>query len=937
MDVDSFLDDLRSSSHYADQIVYVHQVGGREAHCAHPARPLSNAAGNMLAAAGIDHLYSYQALAIDLLRNGRNVVVATGTASGKSLCYQIPLIETLLDDPEARAMLLFPTKALCQDQFKAFRIALDATGSEGKRPLAGVYDGDTPAALRRKLRSSASVIFTNPDMLHAGIMSQHGRWAKFLSGLKFIVLDELHAYSGVFGANIANVLRRFDRLCAHYNSSPVLAACSATIANPRELARELTGREFELIDADGSSRGRRTYVFWNPPKRRNTNWRSRKSSNVEAHELMAELVRRGVSTITFAKSRMTAEMIHRYVTERLEAVAPHLAGRVSPYRGGYLPAERREIERRLFSGELLGVSTTNALELGIDVGSLDACIVVGYPGTLASFIQQSGRAGRGERDALIILIGMDTTVNQYIMTHPEYLFDRPIEQAVIEPDNPFVTLGHIRCAAHELPLDPPEAARFGSDADIVLDVLAGNHKIKCVSGRWYHAADETPQHEVPLRGAIEANVMLTDAESGEIFGEIDRYDAEPIVHPGAVYMHRGETYLVLDLDLDRNIATLKRQDVNYYTDPLGGTDVHHVDRILRQKPFGTGLALWGEVTAYFNTYAYEKVRFYELDAISRHGLDLPTMVLETMGLWLVPGEDLMARVLDAGLEHSGLPGIGYATRMLLPLLMTCDTLDFSHSIGSVNSPWQSIFIYERYPHGLGFTAKAYENLHIIMPMVLDHITACPCDDGCPCCVGKPLRQYNDWYVDRHEAWVPSKASSIMILEGLLGDRSNLDNPDADSLSDNDESRRLRLQHDLRRRLERMREPQVFHPIDPHASEGYPQPKTGTALDTPDPSARRTTRKEFGRQFRRRLAKKIRSTQLDAMEPKAPHMTDKITGPSMPPTAFGGKPAEQEKSVTDAEQQEAHSQDQPQPVEHIKLGDSLASRARKRRKKPRKSC
>ena len=319
---------------------------------------------------------------------------------------------------------------------------------------------------------------------------------------------------------------------------------------------------------------------------------------------MAELVKREISTITFAKSRMTAEMIHRYVTQRLQEVAPQLVDRVSPYRGGYLPADRREIERRLFDGELLGVSTTNALELGIDVGSLEACIVVGYPGTLASFIQQSGRAGRGDRDALVILIGMDTTVNQYIMTHPEYLFDRPIEQAVIEPDNPFVTLGHLRCAAHELPLEPSEAAEFGPNADIVLEVLAGNHKLKCVAGRWYHASDETPQHETSLRGGIEANVMLTDAETGEIFGEIDRYDAEPIVHPGAVYMHRGETYLVLDLDIDKNIATLKRQDVGYYTDPQGGTDVHHVDRIMRQKPFGTGQAVWGEVTAYFNTYSF---------------------------------------------------------------------------------------------------------------------------------------------------------------------------------------------------------------------------------------------------------------------------------------------------------------------------------------------
>jgi DEAD/DEAH box helicase domain-containing protein len=931
MDVDRFLDEIRSSSSYADQIVYVHQVSRREARYAQTAQPLSDAAGNILAASGIEQLYSHQAAAIDSLRNGNNVVVATGTASGKSLCYQIPLIETLLSDPAARAILMFPTKALCQDQFKAFRRALDAAGARGV--LAGVYDGDTPADLRRKLRSNASVIFTNPDMLHASLMSQHGRWAEFLAGLRFIVLDELHAYSGVFGAHVANMLRRFERLWDHYGAVPLLAACSATIANPRELACELTGREFELIDTDGSSRGRRTYVFWNPPKRRNTNWRSRKSSNVEAHELMAELVRREISTITFAKSRMTAEMIHRYVTERLEAAAPHLAEKVSPYRGGYLPAERREIERRLFSGELLGVSTTNALELGIDVGALDACIVVGYPGTLASFIQQSGRAGRGDRDALIILIGMDTTVNQYIMTHPEYLFDRPIEQAVIEPDNPFVTLGHLRCAAHELPLEQSETQQFGPDAETVLDVLEGNCKIKRVADRWYHASDETPQHETPLRGAVEANVLLTDAETGEVFGEIDRYDAEPIVHPGAVYMHRGETYLVLDLDLDRNIASLKRQDVSYYTDPLGGTDIHHVDHIMRRKPFGTGQAFWGEVTAYFNTYAFEKVQFYELDAISRHELKLPTMVLETMGVWIVPPEDLMARVLEAGLEHSGLPGIGYAMRMLLPLLMTCDTLDFSHSIGSVNSPWQSIFIYERYPHGLGFTAKAYENLHILMPMVLDHIANCSCDDGCPCCVGKPARQYNDWYVDRHEAWVPSKASSLMILESLLGKGDNLDNPDCGSLTDSDEARTVRLRCDLRRRLEQLRQPQVFHPIEPRAPEGAAEPADN--VETPDAAARRTTQKEFGKQFRKRLAKKMRTTQLDAMEPKGPHMTDKVTGPSMPPTAFPGKPDQPERTVTDAQQQEAHSQDQPEPVEHIKLGDSLASRARKLRKKPRK--
>ena len=919
MDVDSFLNEIRSSPDYADQIVYVREVAPRQARYADPAEPLAEPARKMLANRDIGRLYSHQAKAIDLWRAAKDLVVASGTASGKSLCYQIPLIELLAREPDARAVLMFPTKALCQDQFKAFSAALSAAGLDGVQ--AGVYDGDTPSNLRRKLRDSASVIFTNPDMLHATVMPQHGRWANFLGGLRIIVLDELHVYSGMFGANMANLLRRLDRLCGHYGSAPQMAACSATIANPKELADELTGRDFELIDTDGSPRGRRTYVFWNPRKLRNTAWRSRRSANVEAHELMAALIERSISTITFAKSKMTAEMIHRYVTDKLRRTAPYLAGKVSPYRGGYMPAERREIERRLFSGELLGVSTTRALEFGIDVGTLEACMVVGYPGTLASFLQQSGRAGRRQRDALIVLVGMDTTVNQYVMSHPEYLFDRAVEQAVIDPDNPFVTLGHLRCAAHELPLDDAEARRFGPDADVVLGVLGDNRKVTREAGKWYHATVETPQHEMSLRGCADANVMLHDADTGAVLGEINRFDAQPIVHPGAIYMNRGDTWRVLELDLDRNIAVLKREDADYYTNPLGGTDIHHIDHPLREKPFGTGRAVWGEVTAYFNTGAYQKIHFYELEPISVHPVDLPTMVLETTAVWLVPPEELLADVLKAGLEHSGLPGIGYATRMLLPLFMTCDTLDFSHSVGAVNAPWQSVFVYERYPHGLGFTERAYENLHNIMPAVLEHIKACDCADGCPCCVGKPLRQYATWYVDISEAWVPSKASAIMILEGLLGDGSNLDNPDAGALSNSDASRRLRLEKDLRRRLERMREPQVFHPIEPAPAVGHPGPEKDDQLGRADAAVRRERRTQFHKDLRKRLAKKIETHQLDALEPKGNHMKKRKTGRRKPPTTFPGRPEVAAEQVTDDEQKQIH------------LGDSLAARAR-RKKKPR---
>jgi len=444
MDFGRLLDEIRSAPGYSGQIVYVREYPARPARYADTAAPLPEPLPRALQARGIEQLYAHQAQALDAARRGEDVLVVTGAASGKSLCYILSVLEALIADPDATALLLFPTKALCQDQFQSFSRMLVAAGMDDL--LTGVYDGDTPTDTRRKLRDHASVIFSNPDMLHAAIMPQHARWSGFLSRLRLLVLDEVHVYSGIFGSNMANLLRRFRRVCAHYGVSPQILASSATLSNPGNLARQLTGRSMTVVDDDGSPRGARRYVFWNPPRIRAREWRARRSANVEASELMAHLIRRGLPTIIFSKARMTAEMIHRYVTENLRRTAPHLVGKVAPYRGGYLPVERREIERRLFAGELLGVSCTPALELGIDVGGLDAAILVGYPGTLASFFQQSGRAGRREREALVVLVGLDTAINQYIMSNPDYLFGRPIEEAVIDADNPFVITQHLRCA-----------------------------------------------------------------------------------------------------------------------------------------------------------------------------------------------------------------------------------------------------------------------------------------------------------------------------------------------------------------------------------------------------------------------------------------------------------------------------------------------------------
>jgi DEAD/DEAH box helicase domain-containing protein len=833
-DFEAILNEIRSSPAYRNQIVYWRRDDAREATFADTAEPLCGSCRRFLDHAGIERLYCHQAEAVDAVREGKDVLVVTGTASGKSLCYQLSLLEMLERDPAGKALLLHPTKALSQDQFQAMQRALGAAfplhldplprGERGNAGfLAGVFDGDTPANMRRKLRDEGSIILTNPDMLHAGLLPQHTRWAEFLQNLRVVVVDELHTYGGLFGSNAANLFRRFERVCQHYGSRPQYIFCSATIANPRDVALKLTGRDPVVIDRDGSPRGAKTFVFWNPPRIRQRRFRSRRSANVEATELMAELLRAGIPTITFSKAKITAELIYRYVTELLQKVAPHLAGKVTSYRGGYLPEDRRDIERRLFTGELLGVSTTPALELGIDVGGLDASIMVGYPGTLAGFFQQAGRAGRRERESLAILVGIDTSVNQYVMKHPEYLFGRPIERLVLDPDNPHVLAGQLRCAAYELPISESEVELFGHYARLVLDVLVEQKKLNKVAGKWYHASDDIPEHEVSLRDICDKNVAIIDVDTNHVIGELNKYDAQPIIHPDAIYIHQGETYIVLELDLDRMHCYVQKIDTDYYTQPLGGTDVHHIDQPLRERSFGTAKAYFGEVTSYFRNTEYEKIRFYTLDAISRHPLNMPTWQLETMAFWITPPEDLVREMIGEGLDvHRALMGVGYAVRMILPLFIQCETLDFSHSsCTAVNAPWHTVFIYERYPHGLGFTEQAFEILADVILATLERIETCDCADGCPCCVGKPLRAFSTWNIERGEASIPSKRAALRLLRGIIGDGTNLRNRDEGSLGRDEEERRLLMERGVRRRLEKMGDPEVFHPIDPNPKVGFP--------------------------------------------------------------------------------------------------------------------
>lgn len=477
-----FLNEITSSPRDCGQIVHAEEIAAREAAYGDLEPPLPEPLQQALAQLGISRLYSHQAQAVEHVRQGRHTVIVTSTASGKTLCYNLPVLEALLGEPQAKALYLFPTKALAQDQVRGLRRLADSHADLGGLVRCGTYDGDTPATTRRKLRTEANVVLSNPDMLHQGILPYHSRWGSFFSDLKYVVVDEIHTYRGVFGSNVANVLRRLGRICQHYGSSPTYVMCSATIANPKELAENLVGQRVEIVDCDGSPKGPKRFILWNPPHVDSAKM-ERRSSNEEAHDLLVSLLRRGVQTIAFARTRIVAELLYRYTAETLEKYNPLLADSVRPYRAGYLPEERRDIERRLFSGELMGVTSTNALELGIDVGSLDASLIVSYPGTIASLWQQAGRAGRGAEESLVILVAYNDPLDQYLMQRPDFIFGRSPEHAVIDPQNPYLLANHLRCAAFELPVREEESALFGEHTVPVAKILEEVGQMKQIDHR----------------------------------------------------------------------------------------------------------------------------------------------------------------------------------------------------------------------------------------------------------------------------------------------------------------------------------------------------------------------------------------------------------------------------------------------------------------------
>jgi DEAD/DEAH box helicase domain-containing protein len=718
-------EDLLTSLAGDGQLAHVEHLPVRPARHAALARPLPTEIERVLPPEG---LWTHQAAAIDLARDGQSVAVATGTASGKSLCYQVPIAEAALD--KGTALLLYPTKALAQDQLRSLG-SLDVPGL-----TPAVYDGDTPSDMRTWARRHANAILTNPDMLHVGILPNHARWATFLMRLRFVVVDELHMLRGIFGTHISHVLRRLRRLCAHYGSSPTFVFGSATIGKPAELASALCGLPVAEVADDGSPRGERVFAVWAPPLLDEAAGQ-RASANGEVSMLLAALVESDYRAIAFARSRKGTELIARYTRDRLPF---ELADAVRPYRGGYLASERREIEQKLFGGELRAVAATNALELGIDVGWLDACILNGFPGTIASMWQQAGRAGRTQQRSLAVLVAGEDALDQWFVAHPSELFSRSPEPAVINPSNPFVLDPHIACAAYERPLEPGvDEEYWGEDLDEAVARLVHDDVLVVRRGRAVHAGRPSPASSVSLRTGSNDEYRIVTGEEGRLVGTVEQNRAFTSVHEGAIYLHQGQHYVVRRLDLEDRAAWVEPVDPDYYTQSRSETGV----RILSEErtvSVGRATLSVGAVEVTEHVTGYRKKALGSGEVLGDVDLELPPTVLTTRAFWYTVGEDVLAA---AGIVPASVPGTLHAAEHagigMLPLFTICDRWD----VGGVSTAYlvdtglPTIVIYDGYPGGAGIAELGFAAGRRHLEATLEAVSACPCERGCPSCVQSP--------------------------------------------------------------------------------------------------------------------------------------------------------------------------------------------------------
>jgi DEAD/DEAH box helicase domain-containing protein len=712
---------------------------------------------------GIEQLYQHQASAAELARAGHNFVVVTPTASGKTLCYNLPILNAIVDNPDTRALYLFPTKALAQDQLAELHdLATRLDDCFGVFP----YDGDTPSDARKAIRERGHIILTNPDMLHTGILPHHTRWTRLFENLRYIVIDELHTYRGVFGSHLANVLRRLARIARFYGSSPQFICCSATIANPGQLAAQLIEQDVSVIDDNGAPSGEKLFVFYNPPMV-NRNLGIRRSYLNEGTRVAKELLARKLQTIVFANSRLYTEVLLTYL-EQANPPKPGEAPSIRGYRGGYLPGERREIERGLREGKIRGVVTTNALELGIDIGSLDACVMCGYAGSIASTWQRAGRAGRRSGSSCAVMVASSAPLDQFIAQHPDYFFGRSPEHACIQPDNLEILINHLKCAAFELPLSPEE--KFGRvELPGICERLAEAGFLHRSGGNWHWTEQAYPADTVSLRSVTSDNFVIIDTsgqaqarEDGqpEVIGEVDFTSALTTVHPKAIYIHQGQQYHVERLDFEQRKAYVKPVDVDYFTDAIRYTQVRVLEIAEQERLAGPAARAHGDVLVRSQVVGFKKIKFFTNENVGAGKLELPENEMHTTAFWITLERTLLGELpFSISERQSGIFGLLHALESIASLLLMCDRRDLGTAIGErppspgIETNWQeytvasddpekakeffepNLYLYDAYPGGIGFSEPLYRVQDLLLRRTRELIAACPCEQGCPSCVG----------------------------------------------------------------------------------------------------------------------------------------------------------------------------------------------------------
>jgi DEAD/DEAH box helicase domain-containing protein len=756
---EQFLRRFRRHPDYKDQIVHVEEIAARDAIYGELDAPLPPRLQEALAAQGVNRLYRHQAEAIDLARSGHHLIVTTPTASGKSLCYNAPILESLLLDDRARALYLFPTKALAQDQrgkLEGLKLHPEVT--------TATYDGDTPKEERSWVKRYGRLVITNPDMLHVGILPYHAGWATLFRNLRYIVIDEAHIYRGVFGAHVANILRRLRRVAALYGARPQFIACSATIANPGELFHTLTGLDAEPVSGDGAPTGRKHFVFWNPPVF-DAQSGARRSSNAEATTLFTTLVGDGVRTIAFTRARKQAELLLTYARRAFQTTShPDLGNKITSYRAGYTPAQRRDIERRLFNGDLTGVTATNALELGVDIGGVDACVITGYPGTVASTWQQAGRAGRRQGDSMALLVAADNPLDQYLMRHPEHFFGKSHEHATLDPTNRHILGGHILCAAYESPFTDADCDLFGGERAVyVSHRLVEEGALAARRERLVYTGSEYPASLINIRSAS-ANqyTIVDDSRGGTVLGTVEEAKAFETLHPGAVYLHLGESYLVETLDPQNYRAHVRPATANYFTEPR--TDSHiRIEQTYASKEFGETVAYFGSVIVTSQVVGFRQKQLFSDEVLGLYDLDLPEQEFETEAVWYPLPYHLSGLLERSGLDLAGGVHAGeHASISLLPLYALCDRND----IGGVSTPYHAqvgaptIFVHDAHPGGVGIAETGFRLIEEWLGATFKLLEECPCESGCPSCIQSPKCGNNNEPLD--------KEAAKKILRGVLG-------------------------------------------------------------------------------------------------------------------------------------------------------------------------